>query len=249
MELNWTTFILEIINFLVLMWLLQHFLYKPVLAVIARRRAAIEQSLEDAKKMRAEADALQQRYEGRLGDWEQQRQQARAKLQQEIEEERKRLQQELQQEIEEKQKKAETAAERQRQERALKAEQTAFAHGARFATRLLEAAAGPEVEEKLLELLVSELQKLPEERLAALRGGQAGTPAEIRVSSAFALADDQRGRLRKALAAAMQADVTLHFEQDPELLAGLRITIGAWVLGANLKDELQGFAEMARTSY
>jgi len=231
------------------MWLLQHFLYKPVLAVIARRRAAIEQSLEDAKKMRAEADALQQRYEGRLGDWEQQRQQARAKLQQEIETERKRLEQELQQALEEKKKKAETAAKRQRQERERKAEQTALAHGARFATRLLEAAAGPEIEEKLLELLVSELQKLPEERLAALRGGQAGTPAEIRVSSAFPLAKDQRGRLRKGLAAVMQADVKLNFEEDPDLLAGLRITIGAWVLAVNLKDELQGFAEMARTSY
>ena len=35
------------------------------------------------------------------------------------------------------------------------------------------------------------------------------------------------------------------FEQDSELLAGVRITIGAWVLGANLQDELKGFAELA----
>ena len=39
MELDWTTFILEIINFLVLVWILHRFLYQPVMNVIAQRRA------------------------------------------------------------------------------------------------------------------------------------------------------------------------------------------------------------------
>ena len=37
MEINWTTFVLEIVNFLILVWLLKHFFYRPVLAVVARR--------------------------------------------------------------------------------------------------------------------------------------------------------------------------------------------------------------------
>ena len=31
----------------------------------------------------------------------------------------------------------------------------------------------------------------------------------------------------------------------PRLLAGVRISIGDWVLGANLQDELKGFMELA----
>jgi len=42
MELNWSTFLLEIINFLILVWILKHFFYKPILDVIAHRRADIE---------------------------------------------------------------------------------------------------------------------------------------------------------------------------------------------------------------
>ena len=42
MELSWSTFFLEIINFLVLVWILKRFLYKPVMDVIARRREGIE---------------------------------------------------------------------------------------------------------------------------------------------------------------------------------------------------------------
>ena len=248
MELNWTTFILEIINFLVLVWILQRFLYKPVLAVIARRRAGIEQSLDDAKQMRDEAKVLQQKYEGRLSDWEQERQQARAKLQQEIEAERTRRQQELQTTLAQERKKAEVAEQRRLQDIMRKGEETALQHGAQFASRLFQVAAGPELEARLLELLLNELQQLPKERLATLRAGWAEAPAEIRVSSAFPLADDQRQRLQQALAETTGLDAPLQFAEDAELLAGLRITIGAWVLGVNLHDELKSFADLAHDS-
>jgi F-type H+-transporting ATPase subunit b len=39
-ELNWTTFVLEILNFLVLVWLLKHFFYQPVKGVIARHSSS-----------------------------------------------------------------------------------------------------------------------------------------------------------------------------------------------------------------
>lgn len=68
MELNWSTFILEIINFLILIWILKRFFYKPVLEVIARRRAGIEKTLEDAQALHNEAKALQKQYESRLAD-------------------------------------------------------------------------------------------------------------------------------------------------------------------------------------
>ena len=36
------------------------------------------------------------------------------------------------------------------------------------------------------------------------------------------------------------------YQQDSELLAGVRIMVGAWVLGANIHDELQGFSELSQ---
>jgi F-type H+-transporting ATPase subunit b len=46
MELDWTTFALEIINFLALIWILKRFLYRPVLATLGQRRAGIEANLK-----------------------------------------------------------------------------------------------------------------------------------------------------------------------------------------------------------
>ena len=69
MEFDWTTFALEIINFLILVWILKRFLYRPVLDVIARRRAGVEKTLADAKRIEAEAGELKQRCECELAQW------------------------------------------------------------------------------------------------------------------------------------------------------------------------------------
>ena len=45
MALDWSTLALEAVNFLILVWLLQRFLYRPVLAAIDRRRGRPNASL------------------------------------------------------------------------------------------------------------------------------------------------------------------------------------------------------------
>jgi F0F1-type ATP synthase delta subunit len=37
----------------------------------------------------------------------------------------------------------------------------------------------------------------------------------------------------------------VHFGRDADLLAGLEIEIGAWILAGNVRDELRAFAEFA----
>ena len=66
MELDWTTFVLEVLNFLVLVWLLKRFLYRPVLAVIEARRAETANKLDGAEAVRREAQALKDEYTGHL---------------------------------------------------------------------------------------------------------------------------------------------------------------------------------------
>ncbi len=55
MEIDWFTVIAQVINFLILVWLLKRFLYKPVLAAIANREARIMAQINDAATKEAEA--------------------------------------------------------------------------------------------------------------------------------------------------------------------------------------------------
>ena len=56
MHIDWVTMAAQIVNFLVLVWLLKRFLYKPITSAMARREAAIKARLDEAARMKTEAD-------------------------------------------------------------------------------------------------------------------------------------------------------------------------------------------------
>jgi F-type H+-transporting ATPase subunit b len=244
-ELSWSTFVLEIINFLVLVWILKRFLYQPVLDVIAQRRKSIETKLDEAHAIEHEAEALKEQYNGRLAAWESERRRAKDELDGQIEQERARQLEDLRGSLEREREKARVSGERELAEQARAIEEQALRQAAEFASRLLREASGPELEERLLGLLIDGLHGLSQEQLDRLRE-HCGDPAtEIEVASAYPLSAAQRERLTAALGAAFATSPRIAFREDAQLLAGLRIVIGAWVLAVNVRDELTGFTELS----
>lgn len=62
--IDWRLFIAQVVNFLVLFFVLRKFLYKPMVAMLERRRETIEKSLDDAKRAEsASAEAAAQKEE------------------------------------------------------------------------------------------------------------------------------------------------------------------------------------------
>lgn len=241
MEFDSSTFALEIINFLALVWLLQRFFYKPVMRVIDQRQARIEQTLADAQAVRIEADALKQHYDNRLSDWQQEQALARQHLLQEMEQERDRLMTALQAALDAERDKQRAVDQRRQAEQRRRLVEEGKAEGERFAARLLSRLASAELEDGIRRMLQEELPLLPEAQLQALRTAEQAN--EARISSAYALNEQQRADLIHALSQLTGRPVSGQFGQDPELIAGLRISIGPWLLHANLQDELRLFAE------
>jgi F-type H+-transporting ATPase subunit b len=243
MNLDWSTFLLEIINFLVLVWILKRFLYKPVLDVIERRKAGIAKTLSDAQAMRDEADTLKRQYHDKLAELERERGQARTALHEELQAEREHRMAALRTALEEERKKRDVLEERRQQEEARKIEQAAVDHGARFAARLLGRIASPEVEARLVDLFVEELTCQPDERRQAVREAVQGSDEPITVSSAYPLEAGRRAAVTEALSKWLDRKIACRFTEDGALLAGLRVTIGPWILEADLQHELRLFTE------
>ena len=243
MNLDWSTFLLEIINFLVLVWILKRFLYKPVLDVIERRKAGIAKTLSDAQAMRCEAEALKRQYDDKLAALEREKERARAALQEELQAERERRLAALGQTVEEERKKHEVLDARRQLEQSRQIEQTAVDHGARFAARLLGRIASPEVEARLVDLFLEELASQPEERSQAVREACQGLEGPITVSSAYPMEADRRAAVTDALGKWLGLKVACQFTEDKAQLAGLRVTIGPWILEADLQHELRLFTE------
>jgi F-type H+-transporting ATPase subunit b len=240
LDLDWTTFALEAVNFLVLVWILKRFLYKPVLDVIARRRAAIEKALAEARARHAEAEALEGEYRERIRAWEQERRDARDALAREIAAERARLMEGVQAAVEEARRKADVLEERSRAEEQARREEAAVQAGLAFTARLLGRLADADLEARLVRMALEDLGGLPPERLEDLKEAVAATDAAPVVTTAFALPEP----LRREVAAALRPLVGdraegCAFAEDPALGAGLRVSVGPWVLKGSVKDELE----------
>lgn len=246
MELNWSTFVLEIVNFLILVWILKRFLYRPVLDVIARRRAAVDEVLDAANTAKRDAESLRQHYEDREEQWLRERQSAREELREEIEALRAEQTAALELELQSEREKARSAEHLRRAGFERAAETTALAQAAGFATRLLERVSSPELEARLVALVTRELAELPAARTADLRKRLGGAPDAIVVESAYPIPADQATGLERVLASILGDDVTVRYEQDAGVVCGPRIRAGAWVLAANVGDELAGFAELGQ---
>lgn len=63
MSFDWTTLALQLVNVLILLAILRHFLFRPVAAIIARRQADTDQAMQATASARAEAEAAAQRAE------------------------------------------------------------------------------------------------------------------------------------------------------------------------------------------
>jgi len=240
-ELNWTTLLLEIVNFLVLVWLLHRFLYRPVLQVIDRRKRAIEASLADARTAHEEASALQEQYRHRLEHWEQEKANARLRLQEELDRERERRLQQLRGELAQERERARVLEQRRLGELTRHTEERALVVANGFSARLLERLAAPGLETSLIELLLGDLEQLPQPRREAVRAALERTEGAVRVDTAFPLDEAQRERITNALSALAGRTVLCRFGRQPSLQAGVRLSLDHLVLGANLADELRSF--------
>lgn len=246
MELDWTTFILELINFLVLIWLLNRFLYKPVLNVIAQRKTAIQKTQAHAEQMRSDAETLRGQYENRLAEWEQEKDKVRAKLRDEISAERNRQLDGLRTELDQERQKAAAVEQRRLKDFTQQTEASAIAQGAAFASRLLSRLGGAELERRIIDLVMEDLPRLHQDKIRAIRSAPATTGLAMRITSGYPLDSTHREVLGDACRTLMGREVPCEFFEDRNLIAGLRISFGSWVLRANVQDEMSFFAESSR---
>ena len=91
MKFNIWTFLFQLINFLVLLFILKRLLYRPVHDIMEKRRGIIEKNMQDAEKMREEAVGLRKEYEDKIAELGEEHTREREKMQEEMAGERHRM--------------------------------------------------------------------------------------------------------------------------------------------------------------
>lgn len=242
MELSWSTLVFEIINFLVLIWILKYFLYAPIQKTISARQKMVEDKLENAEKLRSEAQDLQLKYEHRLADWQLEKEHLQKDFQHELEQWKsaelvdfeKKLTTEKAALIECELRKSKELIEKNAREAILLA--------GKFAEKFLKNFADAHLEKKIIGKIILDLGELPDEKMQLMT--KQSLQDTILIQSAYTINEQQRQNLVETIEKLSHKKFRVDFAINPELLAGLIIQIGAVVLQANLRDELKFFTEI-----
>ena len=240
MRLDWSTLALQLVNFAILVWLLQRFLYRPILRVVDARRAALEGKLADAARAaetaRQQLSDLQAQRAGLAGE----RAAALAKAEeggrQLLATRRAQALRETEALMEEARKTLTHERERAQDE----VRRAALDLAAEMARRTLA-----EIPESLraqawLDRIDKHLQSLPPTELSELSGELAG--GALRVVTAWPVEAPEEWRTK--LRAALGSDIAVTFETAPQLIGGAelhfphaRLTFSIWSAIVALQEE------------
>ncbi|MCP5227059.1 F0F1 ATP synthase subunit delta [Accumulibacter sp.] len=243
MQFDWTTFVLEVLNFLVLVWILKRFLYRPVLEVLDARQARVQDEMAQAARLQQEGASLRQQYEERLAHWAQEREQLRQQLQQELAQQRAAGAAGIRQSLADEEAKARVRNAAMTASHEAELVRLAAGEAYRNVAAMLGRLASPPLTASLVRLLVEDLAGLPEAQRASLRSAAeklvAGARAEV--GSAHALDDELLREIARGVSAAAGRDLPVTVSVEPTLIAGVRVAVGECLLHANLADELAFF--------
>ncbi|WP_049976435.1 F0F1 ATP synthase subunit delta [Azospirillum sp. B506] len=245
MHIDGWTLALQAINFLILVWLLRRFLYRPVLAVIAERQAATERVRSEAEAARQAAEAARRSLEEQRTALPAERDRLIATARAEAEAERAALLEKARVEADHA---LDEARKRLSDERAqaLEALQRHAADlGTQLAVRLLRDAPAGALTRSLLDEACAAVEGLNGDQRHALVDGI--DPVPVRLVLAAPLAESDTDPTRERLAAAFGRPVALEPVEDPSLIAGVELHFAHSVVRRSWKQALaEAKEEMTR---
>ena len=250
MLIDWFTVGAQALNFIILVWLLKRFLYKPILNAVDAREKRIAAELADADAKKAEAQKERDEYQHKNEEFDQQRAALLSKATDEAKAARQRLLDDA--------RKAADALSAKRQE-ALRSDAQTLNQAIRrrtqqevfaIARKALTDLATTSLEERMSEVFTRRLRtmdgKAKEGIAAALK-----TPSEPAVvRSAFALPAAQRAAIQKAVNETFSAEVPVRFETAPDVISGIELTTNgqkiAWSIADYLASLEKGVGELLK---
>jgi F-type H+-transporting ATPase subunit b len=244
---DWFTVFAQIVNFLILVFLLRKFLYGPIVNTMQERERLVMERIESAEQKEHEAVEERKRFQAKNQELANHFEQKQKQAEEEVQAWRKEALNAARQEVD---------AALQEWRKSVRQEMDSFkTELRRFAVQQTYAVAGKAIrdladaslEERMVGVFLSQLKK-GDVDLSKLKQSDGVT-----LRSAFDFPEELREQVQKDLSAHLGNNVSLKFETDPDLIAGIELAArdghqAAWNLRRYLdalEDELDSQFQQA----
>jgi F-type H+-transporting ATPase subunit b len=241
MLIDWFTVAAQMINFLILVWLLKHFLYQPILNAIDTREKGIAAKLADADAKESDAHREKEDFETKNKTFDAQRDAMMTKADADAKAERDRLIGDAHQQAD---------ALRASEAAALKDDQAHQAVAIRrmaqdqvfaIAKKTLADLATVTLEERIGEVFTRRLREMSPKDRDEMGAALKASPEPSLVRSAFNLPDEQKAAIQNALNETFSAVIRVRYETDASAISGIELTAQGQKLSWSISSYLDSF--------
>ncbi len=238
MKISWFTVIAQVINFVVLVWLLKRFLYKPILKAVDDREKKIASQVKDANHLKAEAKKEQDDFTKKNADFDQQKKELMDKAVGDVAAQRQKLLDEAKDAANKLSAKLEAASKEKQQtenmEIAKKTQKEVFA----ITRKALTEIASESLEEQSVGTFIKRLNESKDDEKKQFIEAFKSNANTILVRSAFDLPVKQQHDISKAVDIILGTKTPLQFKTAPGIISGIELTTNGYKLAWSFSEYL-----------
>ncbi|MEO8961134.1 MAG: hypothetical protein ABI325_04580 [Ginsengibacter sp.] len=243
MEINWFTVIAQIINFLILVWLLKRFLYKPVLNAIDEREKKIAAQLSDAEAKKASAQKERDEFEQKNESFDKERASKMNEAQQAANAEKQRLFEEIRSESNVLRLKYEESLEQQQKDITEVVKRKTKNEVIAITGKALSDLADASLEEQIVKVFMKKILALKDEDKSAFQMAFNNNEQKITIKSTSVLTSSSKDELEKVIEKIIGQASNVQYLVDSELISGIEINSESYRLSWNIEAYLDSLKE------
>jgi F-type H+-transporting ATPase subunit b len=238
MLIDWFTVGAQALNFLILVWLLKHFLYKPILNAIDAREKRIAAELADAATLKAAARKEHDEFQSKNQALEAERGALLSKATDEAKAAREGLLADAHREAD---------SLRVQQGNAIRSDQLRLSHEISdlaaqevfgIARKALKDLAGIPLEERMAEVFTVRLREMDRKTKESLAAALKTSSEPAIVRSTFEMAAKERATIQNALNETFSAEIRVRFEIASNTISGIELTVSGQKLAWSIEEYL-----------
>lgn len=243
MKINWFTVIAQIVNFIILVWLLKRFLYQPVLNSIDQREKKIASQLRDAEAKKAASEKEHTKFRQKNEVFDKERAAKMNEAHQQVNFEKQRLFEEVRKESTLLRSKYQNSLKQQEQEIIDRLKRKTKEEVFTIAGKALSDLADVNLEEQIIKVLIKKIRDLDDGTLAKLQNALE-TNKTITIKSAFKPSTVSKNELEKAIEKITGHQTNFKYLLEKDLVSGIEIYTGSYQLSWNIESYLDSLKKI-----
>jgi len=241
MQINWFTVIAQILNFLVLVWLMKRYLYKPILNAIDDREKKIVGQLADAKTKKEEAQKEQDEFNKKNEVFDRQKKDMMDKATSEAATQGQKLLEDAKNNAKALQDKLEKAAKDQQENLNRQTEQKTEKEVFAITKKVLTDLAGVDFEEQSVNVFIKRISGIKENEKDLFKKALLPGSGTILVQSAFDLTEKQQTEIKSEVTKMLGTKPSFEFKTSPALIGGIELTTNGYKLAWSIAEYVNSF--------